>query len=63
MADRRNYTNQSGYICPTENQAIRAIAMEETRLRKRRKEDTRVLTEQDCQRMGVQQRDRGGERI
>lgn len=61
MANRRDYTNQAGYICPTENAAIRAIERECAKSKKRRKRQPRVLTEQDCTRMGVQRHERGGE--
>lgn len=62
MANRRDYTNQAGYICPTENAAIRAIERECAKSKKRHKRKPRVLTEQDCARMGVQRDLHGGGR-
>lgn len=62
MANRRDYTNQAGYICPTENAAIRAIERECAKSKKRHKHKPRVLTEQDCARMGVQRDLHGGDR-
>lgn len=62
MANRRDYTNQAGYICPTENAAIRAIERECAKSKKRHKRKPRVLAEQDCARMGVQRDLHGGGR-
>lgn len=62
MANRRDYTNHAGYICPTENAAIRAIMQECPKPKKRHKRKPRVLTEQDCARMGIQRDPHGGGR-
>ncbi len=45
MVNRRDYTNQAGYICPTENAAIQAIERECAKSKKRHKRKPRVLTE------------------